>query len=466
MLHTAFSKTRRPFGQPVADAKGHPKFIRIPKTPPQNLVLPLETVYRGITEKLAQAGKLVFHTVGDTGPIKGDEAIKIIADQMEAQFAHSPKLDHPATLEPDEPGRPMPEEGDPSFFYHLGDVVYFNGVSTDYPAQFYEPYQFYPARIFAIPGNHDGDNKPRPTDPPDSEPSLEGFFENFCDDQPRHLSAYRPTMTQPYVYWTLDAPFATIVGLYSNVDGSLDANGVFQQQAWLRQQLEAASADKCLILTVHHACFSLDDNHGGYPDILAALMDAANASGRWPDIVLSGHVHNYQRFTQVVDRVGQIPHLVIGAGGYADTLRAMHKMQRDPERGNAPITEPFDTDMAGVRLESYNEVDPGFGRITVDDQNLTFEYFACPFEGPVPEDPFDSFTLNWKRKRITASSPGFRPDEHAKTPTHPKRRGAGAVAQGWPPTGPTRDRHSVQADPPPPPPSGHNRPASGRGRRR
>jgi Calcineurin-like phosphoesterase len=440
MLKTPFSKTRRPFGQPVADAKGNPKFIKIPKAAPQNLVLPLEVVIPGITAKLNDAKKLVFHTVGDTGPIKGDEVIKLVAQEMEAQFAQAPKVGHAASLNPNTIVAPAPEAGDPSFFYHLGDVVYFNGVSTEYPAQFYEPYQYYPGPIFAIAGNHDGDNHPQKNDPPDSEPSLEGFFDNFCDTQPRHLSPYRPTMTQPYVYWTMDAPFATIIGLYSNVDGSLDPIGVLQQGAWLQQQLKAADARKCLILAVHHPCFSLDEDHGGYPDILAALQDAAKASGRWPDIVIGGHVHNYQRFTQTLDDGSQIPHLVMGNGGYAHSVRAMHKLQRDPASANAPITAAFDTDMKGVRLEAYNEIDGGFGRITVDAKSLKFEYFACPLAGATPTKPFDTFTLDWKKKQITASSPGFGVDTHAKTATHPKRRGAGTVPQEWPKTGPKRDR--------------------------
>ena len=442
MLKTSFSKTRRPFGQPVAEAKGHPRFVKIPKAPPQNLVLPLETVIPGITEKINQAKKLVFHTVGDTGPIKGDEVIKLIADEMEAQFAGAPKLGNAASLNPDTVSTAQPEKGDPSFFYHLGDVVYFNGLSKDYQAQFYEPYQFYPAPIFAIAGNHDGDTHTQKNDEPDTEPSLEGFFENFCAEQRQYLSSYRPTMTQPYVYWTLDAPFATIIGLYSNVDGSLDPVGVSQQQAWFEQQLKAADTGKCLILAVHHPCFSLDEMHGGYPDIFAALQDAAKASGRWPDIVMGGHVHDYQRFTQTLLNGNKIPHLVIGDGGYADSVAAMHKLQRDPSHDNAPITAAFDTDVKGVTLESYNEVAGGFGRITVDDEDLTFEYFACPLTGTTPTKPFDSFTLNWKTKKITASNPGFGVDTKAKTATNPKRRGAGKVAQGWPPTGPRRDRHS------------------------
>jgi predicted phosphodiesterase len=443
MLTSSFSKTRRPFGQPVADAKGNPRYVKIPKSPPQNMVLPLETVISGITGKLVKAKKLVFHTSGDTGPIKGDEVIKLVAEQMEAQFAGAPKVGVPATLNPDTATPTQPENGDPSFFYHLGDVVYFNGLVRDYQAQFYEPYQYYPAPIFAVAGNHDGDTQTRPTDEPDNEPSLEGFFENFCAPGRQSISTYRQTMTQPFVYWTLDAPYATIIGLYSNVDGSLDPLGVSQQQAWFEQQLKTADTQKCLILAVHHPCFSLDDFHGGYPDILAAIQDAAaKANGRWPDIVLSGHVHNYQRFTQQLDDGRQIPHMVVGDGGYADSVAAMHKMQRDPAHGNAPIKSTFATDMKGITLESYNEVDGGFGRITVDAQNLTFEYFASPLVGATPTKPFDSFTLNWKTQKITASKPGFGFDTKAKTPTHPKRRGAGKVPQSWPKTGPSRDRRS------------------------
>jgi hypothetical protein len=44
----------------------------------------------------------------------------------------------------------------PSFFYHLGDVVYYFGESQYYYDQFFEPYRNYPAPILGIPGNHDG----------------------------------------------------------------------------------------------------------------------------------------------------------------------------------------------------------------------------------------------------------------------------------------------------------------------
>jgi hypothetical protein len=45
----------------------------------------------------------------------------------------------------------------PAFFYHLGDVVCYDGERGSYYPQFYEPYLHCPAPIFAIPGTHDTD---------------------------------------------------------------------------------------------------------------------------------------------------------------------------------------------------------------------------------------------------------------------------------------------------------------------
>ena len=55
------------------------------------------------------------------------------------------------------PGRPACTAGtaaraQPSFLFHLGDVVYDHGEDTGYHDQFYHPYKDYPAPIFAIPG--------------------------------------------------------------------------------------------------------------------------------------------------------------------------------------------------------------------------------------------------------------------------------------------------------------------------
>lgn len=382
MYARTFHKKRRDFGNPIEYAKQNPHFIAPPVANTTHLTLPLDVILPGIDQKIEQAGQLVFHTVGDTGGINDGSVMQTtIAEYMEAQIQYAP-----------DPEKPI-------FFYHLGDIVYFNGESSQYPQQFYEPYQHYPAPIFAIPGNHDGDTHVQKGDAPDTEPTLTGFMTNFCDSQARFIFPYRETMTQPYVYWTLEAPFTTIIGLYSNVDGLLDGRGANKQQRWLEEQLRNAPTDKCLIIAVHHPPFSLDKTHGGYPDIGMALERASRVTNRLPDIVFSGHVHCYQRFTRALKSGQEIPYIVAGAGGYAHSSRAIHKIQTD-EHGKA-IQVPFNTAMRGLTLQSYNEHDAGFLRITVNASYLRGEYFAIPFEGNPTAKPFDVFTLNWRQHKLS-----------------------------------------------------------------
>jgi 3',5'-cyclic AMP phosphodiesterase CpdA len=220
---------------------------------------------------------------------------------------------------------------------------------------------------------------------------------NFCASQPQYRFPYRPTMTQPYVYWTLETPFATIIGLYSNVDGSLDGRGTNEQLRWFQQQLAAAPTDRCLLVAVHHPPYSLDAPHGGSPEILGAIDRAVQATNRYPDAIFSGHVHDYQRFTRVVGQ-RQIPYVVAGAGGYADAPRAMHQLQ-EKVKGQR-IKTPFKTTVSEVTLESYNEDDPGFLRVTIDGSSLKGEYFVVPFNNPTTSSVFDSFVLDLGSHRL------------------------------------------------------------------
>lgn len=357
-------KQRRPFGDPLAAPKFNARYEPPPPTNNVNLKLPLQVVASDVAQAITDAGQLTLHMVGDTGGLNGTDTQEAIAHQMEAQILRAA------------------DDRVPRFFYHLGDLIYYNGQSWYYRPQFYEPYQYYPGPIFAIPGNHDGDNHPHKNDPPDPEPSLRGFMENFCDTQPHHTDfPYRPTMTQPYVYWTLDAPFATIIGLYSNLDGLLDPRGGIEQQAWLEQQLRDAATDKCLLLTVHHPPYSLDWFHGGNPDILSALDEAFQHTNRFPDAIFSAHVHSYQRFTRNLGE-REIPYIVAGAGGFANAAKSLHTLQKDPATG-LPISTspPFQTTEPGVTLRAYDDTNPGFLRVTVNSKILVAEYYSVPFPG-------------------------------------------------------------------------------------
>lgn len=241
----------------------------------------LEIVVPGVTKAAAASGKLVFHCVGDTGGVKSPQYQASVAAMMKGDL-----------ILPDETMRPR-------FFYHLGDVVYFNGQISDYYSQFYEPYDHYGPPIVGIPGNHDGD----PID--GTQTSLDGWVRYFMSPKAvvRQESADAPrvTMSLPNPYFTLLCPFVTIVGMYTNVPegGSIDS----VQQQWLTHEFATAPTDKALIVALHHPIYSFDDHHSGSAAMADAVQHAINDSRRVPNMVLSAHVHNYQ----VIERSIQTP---------------------------------------------------------------------------------------------------------------------------------------------------------------
>lgn len=319
-------------------------------------------------QTIQSSGRLVFHIVGDTGGVKTPQDQEIVATHMEQDFAAS----DPASR--------------PSFFYHVGDVVYYYGQAGDYYSQYYEPYMHYNAPILAIPGNHDGDVLDA------SVPSLAAFVENFCSTEP-HLSSEagdsgRDTMTQPNVYWTLETPFVTFIGLYTNVPegGWMDNN----QTAWLQSELTAAPQNKALIVAMHHPIYSADTYHSGSAYMGGTLDQAIQATGRVPDAVFAGHVHNYQRFTRALNG-RSIPYIVAGAGGYWN-LHSMQTVQ------GAPIITPYAVPgEEGVTLESYCANRHGYLLMEVDGKTLKGQYFSVPRlqeSWSAPAQQVDSFTLD------------------------------------------------------------------------
>jgi hypothetical protein len=323
-------------------------------------------------EAIESSGTLVFHAVGDTGGIQQPEFQENVAAAMERDF----EALNPA----------------PSFFYHLGDVVYFYGQRASYYEQFYEPYMHYPAPIFAIPGNHDGDVTPvgDTEDPPESS-SLDGFFANFCappgTHTPEAAESPRHAMVQPNVYWTLTTPLATIVGLYTNVPehGVIEAD----QAAWVASEVAAAPVDRALIVAAHHPVYSADQFHGSSPNVGAVLDDAFTKAKRAANLVLNGHVHNYQRFTRQYGG-DPVTYVVAGAGGYHN----LHHM--GTVNGQPPPPEWMDEEL-GVVLNAYNQVDFGYLTLTVTKTEIAGIYNSVPKPGSpggtVKAPINDSFTI-------------------------------------------------------------------------
>src|ERR1700733_3208773 len=339
-------------------------------------VLTLEQVYgpqgATVTQTITAAGQIVFHCVGDTGSVTGPTTQNLVADKMVSDFTEA----NPADV--------------PSFFFHLGDVVYYFGESAYYYDQFYEPYRDYPAPIIAIPGNHDG-----VVWQSDPETTLEAFLANFCTAAPAQSpdsgGLLRTTMIQPAVYFTFDSPFVRILGVYSNVledPGVIsDQNGTYptldqRQVEFLTaalQRIKSESYAGAVIIAVHHPPYTGGTTHGGSPDMLADIDSACTAAGVWPHAVLSGHSHNYQRYTRTVNGL-TIPFVVAGNGGHSP-LETM--------RGTLRTPYPIDSTLT---LESYDDTHYGYLRIVVNATTMTIE-FHPQTDGGTTKTPDDVRTV-------------------------------------------------------------------------
>jgi acid phosphatase type 7 len=326
--------------------------------------------------------KMVFHICGDTGGVRDPAPQQIVADAMEADATNNTA------------------GGEAAFFYHLGDVVYYNGETSEYYPQFYSPYQFYPLPILGIPGNHDGDLLETPDMPQPFEPSLSAWKRNFCSadggitneagETPRHA------MRQPNPFWTLETPKATFVGLYTNVP----EGGVVKddQKAWLVTELKHAARDqsKALFVCLHHPVFSADAHYSGSPAMKELLDAAIEESGAYPDIVFAAHVHNYQRFTRKFGDQ-EYTYIVAGGGGYWH-LHSMAKFM------GAKVTPPFrQADEPDVILENYVDDTHGFMRVEIEDDLITARYFAVRRPHDPPETPpqvADLFQLQFKSNKL------------------------------------------------------------------
>jgi hypothetical protein len=281
-------------------------------------VLPADTM-----AAIRAAKRISFHAVGDTGAAKvnqfqtAQQALRneaSVADSMTAALAQDDSI---------------------AFFFHLGDIIYNFGEGQYYYDQFYEPFRGYGRPIFGVPGNHDGMVFGPGSDVPQI-PTLSAFLRNFCASLPGPSpdagGLVRTTMNQPGVYFTLEAPFVSIIGLYTNV---LDTWGVISgenghyplsdnQVQFLTgelanvKQARDGGDPRAVIIACHHPPASVDSKHGGAKGLSDDIDRAATAAGLWPDAVLSGHAHLYQRFARSIDG-RDIPYVVSGSGGFSAT---------------------------------------------------------------------------------------------------------------------------------------------------
>jgi len=336
-------------------------------------------------QAIQAAKQITFNSVGDTGAaipahLANEESV---ADLMAADV-----LAGGATA--------------PAFFFQLGDVVYYFGEHQYYYDQFYDPFRVYDRPIFAIPGNHDGvvygDSATSK-----APPTLEAFLRNFCAAKPGPSpdagGLMRSVMTQPGVYFTLDAPMVSIIGLYSNV---LEGPGVISSQGkkypvsdaqlnFLQGELQRlkparTAGERAVIIAVHHPPLSADAKHGGSTGLSNDIDTSCKNAGLWPDAILSGHAHLYQRFTRRVANQ-EIPYVVSGSGGYNTKANPMEKTPK------APFTQ------GDVTLEIDPVIEYGYLSVTID-MTSAAKVMTIAFNSPKLGRNHDHVTIDLVKHQI------------------------------------------------------------------
>ncbi len=383
----------------------------IPKLNVDPPCMDLSEVLGTSTIQSIQAARVIsFHSVGDTGATSvghlTDE--ESVADMMVADVQAS-------------------GAASPWFFFHLGDIVYNFGEAEYYYEQFYDPFRNYDRPIFAIPGNHDGMVYGDPTKAP---PTLQAFLRNFCATQSGPSKdaggLIRSAMTQPGAYFSLNAPMVTIIGLYSNVldsgPGVISSQGgrypisdsqiEFLQSELTRLKPAREAGERAILIAVHHPPLSADAKHGGSVGLSKDIDAACEKAGVYPDAVLSGHAHLYQRFTR---RVGgyEIPYLVSGSGGYNAKQDAMEKTPKAPF-ANGDTT-----------LEIDPVVEYGYMTVTIDMRSAT-KQMTISFNSPKLGRNHDQVTVDLVRHKIISNN------APAPSPVHkePLQNSAQAAAPG------------------------------------
>lgn len=270
----------------------------------------------------------------------------------------------------------------------LGDIIYPAGSEVDYRYGLLEAFKHYPKPILAVPGNHDWY---------DDLKAYERFF--ITGSQP--VSSRNAWMQSydwqspglPNWYYSLDIGRSLrLICLDTGPDGALAANRQAQLD-WL-DALLARSADKFLVVMMHHPLYSLS-GRSHERALRAALLERFHKAN--VRAVFSGHDHNYQRHT-----VEGMAHVISGAGGA--TLQPLPSRRKVSGREGRPqvLQNP-----AGVGWDQHHS----FIHCHWKHNALTCTVWSAHQLPPTPGSLLDRFTLrlddthqkSWTEPRPVAS---------------------------------------------------------------
>ena len=174
-----------------------------------------------------------------------------------------------------------------------GDIAYPNGTAAELAACYDPSYGKYKAHTYPVPGNHDYNT----TDAAD-------YFAYF--------GSRVGTIAEPWYSVSIgDWHFVMVNSNCASV-GGCDTSS--PQYIWLSNEL-ATHTNQCVAAVWHHPRWSTGyhGNNTDVADMYALLVD------RGVDLLLTGHDHNYERFTTInaggVEASNGVREFVVGTGG-------------------------------------------------------------------------------------------------------------------------------------------------------
>jgi hypothetical protein len=200
-----------------------------------------------------------------------------------------------------------------------------------------------------------------------------------------------------------EAPFVRVLVLYSNTleDPGVIANAHIgkSQIHFLDAALKRIRKEKyqgALIIADHHPPYTVAP-HGWSVELLAQIDRVCEENGVWPHAFLSGHAHNYQRFTRTRNADGtRIPYLICGNGGHGLAKLSKHG---DPTLRAPQVIQAASAKKDQVVLESYDDSHYGYLRIVVTQAQLRIEYHATT-DGTAAKSPGDHVTVDLATRKI------------------------------------------------------------------